>query len=89
MTESDDDGPLEAGTPLRAYLQSHPGGLKALALLVGVNPSTLTRAARGKQQPSYDLLLAIEKATGGELTAEAFSASCLAAKRRRELQAAA
>jgi DNA-binding transcriptional regulator YdaS (Cro superfamily) len=53
---------------LSAYLGIEGRTAKALADLIGVPTSTVTRLARGERSPGLLLASKIERATGGEVT---------------------
>ena len=48
----------------------------AIAKLAGVATPTVTRALRGETIPGDTIAIAVEKATGGEITAEQFVSHC-------------
>jgi DNA-binding transcriptional regulator YdaS (Cro superfamily) len=66
---------------LTRYLDAKNETVSALAARMGCAPSSLTRPLSGKRNVSMDLALAVERATGGEVTAQDFLAICLDAKR--------
>lgn len=69
---------------LTRYLESKDETVSSLAVRMGCAPSTLTRPLNGKRNVSMDLALAVERATGGEVTAQDFLAICIDAKRNAE-----
>ena len=54
--------------PLRSYRKSKGLTLQAMASLVGIDASNLSRIETGKQPPSADLLIKVAEATSGEVT---------------------
>lgn len=58
--------------PLRTYRAEHALSIDALADMVGVSKSTISRVETGEQAPSVALIRRLVFATGGAVTAEVF-----------------
>lgn len=57
---------------LGKYLSDHKMTDEAFAALVGMSQSQISRLRRGLSRPSWESLAAIEKVTGGLVTATDF-----------------
>lgn len=66
---------------LQDYLKQNDSSVSSLARRVGCSASTISRAISGKRNPSFDLAMAVEDATNGQLTAEIFMAICMKSRR--------
>lgn len=73
-------------TNLQNYLKHNGSSVSLLARRVGCSASTISRALSGKRNPSFDLALAVEDATRGQLAAEDFMIVCMKARRSFLLQ---
>lgn len=57
---------------LADYLRDRQIRPSALALAIGLSPSTVTRILRGERTPSLSLIARIREATDGAVTADDF-----------------
>lgn len=73
-------------TNLHDYLKQNDSSVSLLARRVGCSASTISRALSGKRNPNFDLALAVEDATHGQLVAEDFMVICMKARRAFLLQ---
>lgn len=71
---------------LQDYLKQNDSSISLLAHRVGCSASTISRALSGKRKPSFDLAMAVEDVTGGQITAETFMNICMKARRSFLLQ---
>jgi len=55
---------------LETYLSERDIKPSAFAAEIGVAPSTITRILRGERSPGFDLVMRIQRATGGSVRAE-------------------
>lgn len=55
---------------LKQYLFENDKKPSVFAAEVGVSPSTITRILRGERSPGFNLVMRIERATGGAVCAE-------------------
>lgn len=74
---------------LNSYFAETGENIAKLAETIGRSPSTITRPLKGERNASMNVALAIEKATGGRVTADQFMAICLEAKRSAQADVAA
>ncbi|TPN44425.1 helix-turn-helix transcriptional regulator [Mesorhizobium sp. B1-1-4] len=58
---------------LAQYLSDHEMTDEAFAATVGMSQSQISRIKRGISRPSWDSVAAIERATGGQVTASDFA----------------
>ena len=76
---------------IEKYFERTGSGPSSLAKLLEKPTSTITRAIRGERPASPDLAIAVEAATGGQVSAEQFTVDCAKARleNRRQSQDAA
>ncbi|WP_181166233.1 helix-turn-helix transcriptional regulator [Mesorhizobium sp. B2-6-7] len=58
---------------LAQYISDHEMTDEAFAVTVGMSQSQISRIKRGISRPSWDSVAAIERATGGQVTASDFA----------------
>jgi transcriptional regulator with XRE-family HTH domain len=77
-------GGMASGSPLAPYLKRKKLSDLEFARRIGVDDSTVYRWRTGKRRPDVDMVFLIERATGGEVPASAWSTGRVSkAKRAR------